>query len=249
MISAAENKELHLVDMTKCVKGIHSDAHHGHDHGEDEHVWLSFDNAGEIVLSICEAVKKAAISNGVDEKVVDTYDKNARQYIDALTTLKGKYLDMVASAKRKMIVVADRFPFVYLVEELGLEYCAAFPGCSTETNASFAVQMELIEKTKDNGIPVVFMTPACCSLSNYNDLQVSTDANKKADAKPLLSYVEVIQKTAEQFQIPVLDLYHNLGIDPKNPEDRKQYTADGLHFNDAGQYVLAQKLKAFLQAL
>jgi zinc transport system substrate-binding protein len=203
MISAAENKELHLVDMTKCVKGIHSDDHHGHDHGEDEHVWLSFDNAGEIVLSICEAVKKAAISNGVDEKVVDTYDKNARQYIDALTTLKGKYLDMVASAKRKMIVVADRFPFVYLVEELGLEYCAAFPGCSTETNASFAVQMELIEKTKENGIPVVFMIDGSngavakkvceqtgAKLATLDSAQIVSDA-RLAEGE---SYIDIMEK-------------------------------------------------------
>jgi len=113
----------------------------------------------------------------------------------------------------------------------------------------FFLMNTLKEKFISRGIPVVFMTPACCTRPDFNDLQVSTHPNKKADAKPLLSYVEVIQKTAEQFQIPVLHLYNNLGIDPKESEDCKQYTADGLHFNDAGQYVLAQKLKAFLQAL
>lgn len=157
MISAAKNKELRLVDMTRCVQGIHAEDHHDHDHGEDEHVWLSFDNAAKIVLDICSAVKESAKENGIDEKVIDTYDKNAQQYVEKLSSLKEKFVDMVSAAQRKTIIVADRFPFIYLVEELGLEYYAAFPGCSTETNASFAVQTELIEKTKECGAPVVFM--------------------------------------------------------------------------------------------
>ena len=52
--------------------------------------------------------------------------------------------------------------------------------------------------------------------------------------------------TAKQFDIPVLDLYHNLGLDPQCFE---AYTMDGLHFNDAGHEILAQKLKDFIEAL
>jgi lysophospholipase L1-like esterase len=61
--------------------------------------------------------------------------------------------------------------------------------------------------------------------------------------------VDVILETAKQFSIPVLDLYRDLGIDPHDPQDFATYTADGLHFNDAGHGVLAQRLKEFIEAL
>lgn len=96
---------------------------------------------------------------------------------------------------------------------------------------------------------VVFLTPARCCLHGITDLSPSTDPIKRADAKPLVAYVDVILQTATQFDIPVLDLYRHLGIDPNREEDRLQYTADGLHLNDAGHHVLAQRLKAFLEAL
>ena len=99
------------------------------------------------------------------------------------------------------------------------------------------------------GKPVVFMTPARCCYSNVDDLAPSPRANKRPDAKVLIAYVEVIEETAKQFDIPVLDLYHNLGIDPHNPEDCKNLTIDGLHFNDEGHKIIASKLKAFLEAL
>ena len=53
-------------------------------------------------------------------------------------------------------------------------------------------------------------------------------AGKLPDAKPLLFYVETIKETAKQFDIPVLDLYHTLGIDPHNEEQRLGLTVDGL---------------------
>ncbi len=99
------------------------------------------------------------------------------------------------------------------------------------------------------GIPVVFMTPAKCKLQSYNYLEVSRDANKYADAKPLLAYVEAVKETGKQLDIPVLDLYHTLPIDPINEEERQKYTSDGLHFNDAGHHVLAACLKDFLESL
>lgn len=158
MINAAENATLLAVDMTKCAEHTHGhDEHEGHDHGADEHVWLSLENAKSIVSGICKAVKSAANINGIDEKNIDAYEKNAEEYIIRLDALKSRYQTMVASATRRAIVVADRFPFIYLVEELGLDYYAAFPGCSTETGASFAVLSELIESVSEFGAPVVFM--------------------------------------------------------------------------------------------
>ena len=97
--------------------------------------------------------------------------------------------------------------------------------------------------------PVIFMTPARCMYNDVDDLKPSPHPNKQPDAKPLLFYVEVIQETAKKFNIPVLPLYHKLGLDPHDPQCREAYTVDGLHFNDAGHAIIAQRLKEFIESL
>lgn len=100
------------------------------------------------------------------------------------------------------------------------------------------------------GKPILFLTPARCFLrKEVDDRVVSTHAKKRPGGKPLRAYVDVILETAKQFDIPALDLYENLGLDPHDPEIFDTYTMDGLHFNDAGHGVIAQKLKAFIEAL
>jgi lysophospholipase L1-like esterase len=99
------------------------------------------------------------------------------------------------------------------------------------------------------GKPVIFMTPARCYYGNLDDLKPSTRANKLPDAKALIAYVEVIEETAKQFDIPVLNLYHKLGLDPHDPEIAQKYTSDGLHFNDAGHEFIAKRLCEFIESL
>ena len=105
----------------------------------------------------------------------------------------------------------------------------------------------LRENYKDK--PIVFMSPARCCTSTNDDLYPSPDPRKIADAKPLIEYVKRIEETARVFGIPVLNLYETLGIDPHDADQRKTYTADGLHFNDAGHHILAARLQEFLEAL
>lgn len=98
--------------------------------------------------------------------------------------------------------------------------------------------------------PIVFMTPARSFLrKTVDDLLPSTHAKKVVPGEPLVAYVDAIIETAKQFNIQVLDLYRNLGIDPHDPAQFEAYTTDGLHFNDAGHGVIAQKLKEFIEAL
>ena len=104
-------------------------------------------------------------------------------------------------------------------------------------------------RTEYTGKTVVFMTPARCCYNGITSDVPSTRPVKRADAMPVLGYVNIIKETAKQLDIPVLDLYNTLGIDPNLPEHKEKYTSDGLHFNDAGHQILAAKLKAFLEAL
>ena len=96
----------------------------------------------------------------------------------------------------------------------------------------------LMKYLKDNypGKPVIFMTPARMFLRHeVDDLLPSTHARKWTPGKPLVDYVDVILETGKQFDIPVLDLYRTLGLDPHDEEVFQKYTVDGLHLNDEGE--------------
>ncbi len=98
--------------------------------------------------------------------------------------------------------------------------------------------------------PIIFMTPARCLLRHeVDDLIPSVHAAKRVQGKPLIDYVDVILATAGQFDVKVLDLYRGLGVDPHIPEHFEAYTVDGLHFNDEGHRLLAQRLGEFIESI
>jgi lysophospholipase L1-like esterase len=99
-----------------------------------------------------------------------------------------------------------------------------------------------------SGAEIVFVTPARF-VYGQSDTVPSVNPVKKPDAKPLLEYVKVIEETAKQFNIPTLNLYENLGINPNMQGDREKYTVDGLHFNNDGHKVLASLIGNFLESL
>ena len=108
--------------------------------------------------------------------------------------------------------------------------------------------MQFLKNTYKNK-PIVFMTPARCYFKGVSCNEVSTYPCKKPDARPLLDYVRVIKETGKALDVPVLDLYNQLGIDPNIEEDYNQYTVDGLHFNQFGHAAIAKCLGAFLENL
>ncbi len=107
---------------------------HEHEEGEveyDEHVWLSLRNAAALVDAIGEAIQT------VDQANADTYKSNAAAYKEKLNALDEEYTKVVADAPVKTLLFGDRFPFRYFTDDYGLDYYAAFVGCSAETEASF----------------------------------------------------------------------------------------------------------------
>lgn len=132
-----------------------AEAHEGgaHEHGEecelDEHCWLSLRSASLICGAIAEALTT------VDRDGADVYEANLEAYRAELSSLDGEFEAAVEGAKRRALVVADRFPFLYLTEDYGIEYIAAFPGCSAETEASFETVAKLAERVKELELPYV----------------------------------------------------------------------------------------------
>ncbi|MCR5783189.1 MAG: metal ABC transporter substrate-binding protein, partial [Clostridia bacterium] len=49
----------------------------------------------------------------------------------------------------------DRFPFRYLVDDYGLDYYAAFVGCSAESEASFETIVFLADKVDELGLKTI----------------------------------------------------------------------------------------------
>lgn len=85
----------------------------------------------------------------------EIYNNNTISYNEKLEQLDKDFHEIVKSGKRNTIVFGDRFPFRYFADEYGLEYYAAFPGCSEETEASAKTVSFLIDKIKTENIPVV----------------------------------------------------------------------------------------------
>jgi lysophospholipase L1-like esterase len=117
-----------------------------------------------------------------------------------------------------------------------------------ETPATYMGAVRFLMKyltTEFAGRPIVFMTPA----RRLGDEDVSRRHPINGTALPLVAYVDAIHTVAKDFDVTVIDLYRNLGIDPNREEDLKKYAPDGLHFNDAGHARIAALLEAHLRAL
>lgn len=170
-IDPKTTKIIKMMDQVKTVKeelveGMEDDEEshdHDHDHDhkhntstehseegeDDEHVWTSPKNA----IKIINAIKSELVNIAKDDAA--TFNQNTENYSKKLSDLDQSFRDIVASARRKTLVFGDRFPLRYFVDEYGLNYFAAFPGCSEQTEASSKTIAFLIDKVKAEQIPVV----------------------------------------------------------------------------------------------
>lgn len=161
------DRDIRVVKLMDCVDLYEEETiegmevnEHGHEHEEehgqeeraeyDEHVWTAPENAIKITRYLCEAYQEA------DPAHADIYEENADFYTKKLKKLDQAFWDIVTHAKRKTLVFGDRFPVRYFVEEYGLDYYAAFPGCASNTEASAKTVAFLIDKVKKEQIPIVF---------------------------------------------------------------------------------------------
>ena len=175
-LKEATNKDMVVINLMdvledsvkeeEMVEGMQEGEHnHDHEEGEeheheheeaeegeveyDEHVWLSIRNAVAIVESIEEGLEK------IDSENAETYKANADVYVEKLNELDGKYTEAVENAEKDTILFGDRFPFRYMVDDYGLNYYAAFSGCSAETEASFKTITFLAGKVDELGLKAV----------------------------------------------------------------------------------------------
>ena len=154
-------------EFSEGMQGADDHDHdHDHDHGDhdhekneahdsdaveyDEHIWTSPKNAAILCRAVCEAICRADAENA------DFYRANCENYCAQLKTLDACFAILCTDAPRKLLVFADRFPMLYFCREYGLDYRAAFHGCSGDTEPSLATIKYLIDKVEDEDIPVVY---------------------------------------------------------------------------------------------
>ena len=166
----------------------------------DEHVWTSPKNAVLIVQKLCDNLCK------IDPKNADDYKQNTKDYVAKLNDLDAEFQDVVDHAKRTEIVVGDRFPFRYFVDAYGLTYYAAFPGCSTDTEASAATIAFLTDKVKQDEIPVVFhielsnekvCDSICESTGAKSELLNAVHNVSKKDFEAGITYMDLMEHNVE----------------------------------------------------
>ena len=109
----------------------------------DEHVWLSLRNAKQVCGVIAEKLCQIDSANASD------YRSNLAAYTQKLDALDQDFQTLTDSAAQKTLLFGDRFPFRYFTEDYGLDYYAAFVGCSAETEASFETIAFLSKKVDE----------------------------------------------------------------------------------------------------
>ena len=181
--------------MLDCVPEA-ADAHEGHDHGVDEHVWTSPKNAMEITCAIGEALCES------DPENKDFYQKNQQAYLDKLADLDARYREAFQDKKAE-IIMADRFPFLYMAEDYHFSYAAAFPGCAGESEPGAAKVAELIDKVQEKDVKVVYYTEfsnrkvadIICESTGAKALMLHSCHNvSKADFEKGESYLSLMER-------------------------------------------------------
>lgn len=173
----------------------------------DEHVWLSLKNAKIFTKKIADVLSE------VDKDNAKTYQANYESYAKKLDDLDKKYAEAVASAKNKTLVFGDRFPFRYLVNDYGLDYYAAFVGCSAESEASFETVTFLAKKIDELGLGNVLTIEG----KNHKIAKTVVDNTKNKDQKVLT--MDSMQSTTSK---DVKDGATYLGIMEKNLDVLKE---------------------------
>ncbi|MCR4999866.1 MAG: metal ABC transporter substrate-binding protein [Lachnospiraceae bacterium] len=180
----------------------------------DEHVWLSLKNASTLVTNISEAMQT------IDNANADTYKANADAYVAQLQDLDAQYGAAVSKASQKTVLFGDRFPFRYMVDDYGLEYFAAFVGCSAESEASFETINFLATKVDELGLSTVLtiegdnhrIAETIVENTKTKDQQIlsmdSMQSTTAADVKDGANYLDIMTKNLSVLQ-------QALGMEPE----------------------------------
>ncbi|MBQ3935584.1 MAG: zinc ABC transporter substrate-binding protein [Ruminococcus sp.] len=218
-LKQATNKEMIVIDLLDVLgdkvkteehkEGMehdHDESEHEHEDEEekDEHVWLSLKNASALCEHICDKICEK------DSAGKETYKSNTKAYIEKLEKLDKQYKEAVDAAGNKTLVFADRFPFRYLTDDYGLDYFAAFTGCSAESEASFETVVFLAKKVDELGLKSIVQIEG-----SKGDIAKTVKDNTKSKDQQILtldSLQSVTKKDVDGGLTYLGEMEKNLGV-------------------------------------
>ncbi len=202
---ALSDEDVNHIKLTQ-IEGVvlrevtdHSGDHTGHDHGHkevDEHIWLSLKNAEIIVKKLCKEI------SALDEINAEKYNNNTKNYIEHLKVLDKRMSDIATD--EHTLLFADRFPFVYFLEDYSIPFYAAFEGCSSDIGWTPKTTLELADRLDASSKKYLFVTETSdgelartvISTSKNGGETVSLNSMQsvaKADV-PTASYLEIMSQ-------------------------------------------------------
>ena len=134
----SQKRVVRLMDAVELLTEGEEHHHEGHHHGveeADEHIFTTPENALRIASAIGTAMEQA------DPSHREQYQKNGENLQRELAELSQEY--EVLQGAKKPLIIADRFPFLYLTSRYKLSHLVAFSGCSSNTEADLKTVYEL----------------------------------------------------------------------------------------------------------
>lgn len=124
---------------------------HHEEHGKyDTHIWLDPTKAIKMVQNITDDLCEK------DSKNSGYYRQRATEYMKKLSLLDKSFEETVKNGKRKEIAFGGPFSYGYFVKRYDLDYVSAYDSCGEESEPSVNKVLEVVEKMKKDGLPVVF---------------------------------------------------------------------------------------------
>jgi zinc transport system substrate-binding protein len=204
-VAQATNKDMEVINLMEVlgssaveeelVEGMEGEEQEEEGEAEeegpeyDEHVWLSLRNASVL----CEAIEDGISKIDPDNKAV--YEANLASYRGRLDDLDARYVEVVESAQRDTLLFGDRFPFRYMMEDYGLNYYAAFLGCSAESEASFETIVFLSGKVDELGLDSIMTIEG-----NSTDIAEAIRDNTESKDQQILTMDSMQSVTAEDIK-------------------------------------------------
>ncbi|NLT08920.1 MAG: zinc ABC transporter substrate-binding protein [Ruminococcus sp.] len=229
-IDTSDIKVIKLFDYAELleeeeVRGASPNGHHHHHHDDEDdadhddhedehdeevdemeadgHIWTSPENAVRCVRGIEEELCTEYPENE------ELYRSSGESYISRLEELDEKFREMTDKAQEKTIVIGDRFPFRYLSHEYGIEYFAAFSGCSSESEPSVRTMAYLMDEIKEHDMDTVFyldlstkkLAEKLCAATGADMLPLYACHNvSKSDFEDGITYIDLMEKNLENLR-------------------------------------------------
>lgn len=148
LLKTVKNPPLHIFKLMEHIAAEKDE--HEHNHEADEHIWTSPANTLQLIDSLTAALSEC------NPVMADIYLTNAAIYKEEIENARNAIKNVLAKKEKRVIVMGDRFPLKSFAQEFGIEYYAAFAGCSSAVEASPAAVAKLINIIKEEKLPAVF---------------------------------------------------------------------------------------------